>query len=67
MLLRKKRKINVDKSRMKQYLAVAKKRDIGAGQPQDELALPILQGKVHVKLPNIRPHSIIIQANRQVF
>ncbi len=67
MLLRKDRKRNVDKSRMKQYLAVAKKRDIGAGQPQEELALLILQGKVHVKLLNFRPNSTIIQADYKVF
>ena len=52
---------------MKQYLAVAKKRDIGAGQPQEELALLILQGKVHVKLLNFRPNSTIIQADYKVF
>jgi len=59
MLLRKNRKRNVENSGMKQYLAVAKKKDIGAGQPQEELALPILQGKVHVTSPNVRLNLLI--------
>ena len=67
MSLCKNRKRNVEKCRMKQYLAVAKKRDIGAGQPQEELSLPILQGKVHVKLPHFRPFQIISLAKQQVF